>query len=382
MEQNALKWCKKYKNLSLRDKELLTRSIKCLEDNIVASNNKIFKNRKAIVPSKNTYQGVWNWDSAFIALAVSRYDYDLALNQIDFFFEKQDKRGMFPDAILLNNKVYDLTSKPPIFPSVLMVMNKRKKLPNLEYYYQKFVLNEQFWCKYRKAGELFHYDAFTLNKYYYRDCKNESGWDTSVRWDNGAECLWAVDLNCYMVDFYNSLIYFAKQLNLKEDIKVWQTKRRNLIKNIELNLWDNDMQFYCDYDFDKKCSTKILSPAGFMPLTIKIASKEHAEKCYLIAKDEKYFYPLMPTVSYDNNSYSSSDYWRGPSWINTFYYAILGLKNYNYLDLAEKYKNNMLDMCFNEKSGIYEYYDSKTGKGLGAKQFSWSSAFIIEAILS
>ena len=119
-----------------------------------------------------------------------------------------------------------------------------------------------------------------------------------------------------------------------------------------------------------------------MPLTIKIASKEHAEKCYLIAKDEKYFYPLMPTVSYDNNSYSSSDYWRGPSWINTFYYAILGLKNYNYLDLAEKYKNNMLDMCFNEKSGIYEYYDSKTGKGLGAKQFSWSSAFIIEAILS
>ena len=42
----------------------------------------------------------------------------------------------------------------------------------------------------------------------------------------------------------------------------------------------------------------------------------------------------------------------------------------------------MLDMCFNEKSGIYEYYDSKTGKGLGAKQFSWSSAFIIEAILS
>ena len=35
-----------------------------------------------------------------------------------------------------------------------------------------------------------------------------------------------------------------------------------------------------------------------------------------------------------------------------------------------------------EKEIIFEYYDSITGKGLGAKQFAWSAAFIIEFILN
>ena len=42
----------------------------------------------------------------------------------------------------------------------------------------------------------------------------------------------------------------------------------------------------------------------------------------------------------------------------------------------------LLDMCHKETTGIYEYYDSKTGKGVGAKQFGWSAVFIIELILN
>ena len=89
----------------------------------------------------------------------------------------------------------------------------------------------------------------------------------------------------------------------------------------------------------------------------------------------------MPTVSYDNPSYSSGDYWRGPTWLNTAYFALKGLMDYGFKELAEDLREHILNAVYNEKRGIYEYYDSKSGEGLGAFNFGWSAAFIIEFIL-
>ena len=97
-----------------------------MEKNTSVYGRKILKNKKVIIPSIYTYPGIWNWDSAFIALSVSRWDKECALQQIKVFFEMQDDKGMFPDAILLSGKVYNLTSKPPIFPWVLMEIDKRR----------------------------------------------------------------------------------------------------------------------------------------------------------------------------------------------------------------------------------------------------------------
>jgi putative isomerase len=90
----------------------------------------------------------------------------------------------------------------------------------------------------------------------------------------------------------------------------------------------------------------------------------------------------MPTVSYNDPEYSATDYWRGPTWLNTAYYAVKGLKNYGFVELANAYKERILEMCAKEESGIYEYYNSKTGRGLGAYQFGWSAVFIQEFILT
>ena len=39
-------------------------------------------------------------------------------------------------------------------------------------------------------------------------------------------------------------------------------------------------------------------------------------------------------------------------------------------------------MCDADKDGIFENYDSRTGKGLGCPHFSWSCVFINEFILN
>ena len=83
--------------------------------------------------------------------------------------------------------------------------------------------------------------------------------------------------------------------------------------------------------------------------------------------------------SFDNPQYSS-DYWRGPTWLNVAYFAAKGHKNYNFY-VADKIKENILDMCYQNKDGIYENYDSITGRGLCCNHFSWSCVFIIEFIL-
>lgn len=100
-----------------------------------------------------------------------------------------------------------------------------------------------------------------------------------------------------------------------------------------------------------------------------------------LAENPKCFYKGMPTISYSSRHYNSSKYWRGPCWLNTAYFAVRGLYNYGYKKLAQKYIENILGWCSENSDSIYEYYDSETGKGLGAADFGWSSVFIVELIL-
>lgn len=89
----------------------------------------------------------------------------------------------------------------------------------------------------------------------------------------------------------------------------------------------------------------------------------------------------MPTVAYEDPQYESSRYWRGPTWLNTGYFAIKALKDAGFRDLAESMRQTLLDACARNEDHLYEYYDSKTGQGLGARQFGWTAAFVILFIL-
>jgi hypothetical protein len=42
----------------------------------------------------------------------------------------------------------------------------------------------------------------------------------------------------------------------------------------------------------------------------------------------------------------------------------------------------ILDWCSRNRDALHENYDSKSGKGLGAKQFGWTAAFVIEFIMN
>ena len=170
--------------------------------------------------------------------------------------------------------------KPPVLVWVCAIMDRRN--PDNEYLkriYPKFVANAGFWERERGGDKdgLFHYGGKIPNF--------EAGWDDSVRWDKGCGNLWAIDLNCYMVMAYRSLAYMAERLSLPAEKQKWLDKAKALGKHINKTLWSDADGAYMDRDRASGKFSGVLSPASFMPLYVKIATRERAAAMYKLAKD-------------------------------------------------------------------------------------------------
>ncbi len=70
-------------------------------------------------------------------------------------------------------------------------------------------------------------------------------------------------------------------------------------------------------------------------------------------------------------------YWRGPTWVNTAWLTWLGLRGLGYEREAARIATGLTAAV--EREGLREYYDPRTGAGLGAKDFAWS-ALITEMV--
>ena len=383
MKLTKAEWLNLYKDkLSDRDMAILDKAYEVLKTNTIIDKKLPWGEKPVIFPwIKNNFSGIWNWDSAFHAMGASRFDSELAISCIDVFLSYQFENGFLPDVVFTNGNVVDNCSKPPVMAwAVWEVYQRSGEKKFLKRSYERLVKNIDFWERNRCFNGLFFYSSERdIDKNDYEYAKYESGLDNSPRWDTPIVDLWAIDLNCYMVDSYRHLAMMSEVLQINAD---WKEKGEKLSKLIEEKLFSSEHSAYCDVSKKTGKATGVLSPASFMPLFIGIASESHAESMKKIAEDKAKFYPGMPSVSYDHPSYSL-DYWRGPTWINVAYFAIKGLKNYGFQALAEEYKEYILNMVYeNLDKGIFENYDSKERKGLCWHTFSWSAVFVIEFILS
>jgi len=86
-----------------------------------------------------------------------------------------------------------------------------------------------------------------------------------------------------------------------------------------------------------------------------------------------------PSVSAEDPSFSLRDrwlalprrYWRGPTWVNTAWLCWLGLLRLGYEQPADELANRLLNAV--ATNGLREYYHPRTGAGMSAVDFGWSS---------
>lgn len=371
------------KPVSERDKTILDAAYEVLKKNTIHSKNAPWGDVPVVSPWSGPCAGIWNWDSAFHAMTVSRFDTPLAKSCIDAFTAFQLPFGMFPDVIHVDGRICDNYGKPPVLPwATLIVFRRDGDRDFLRRNFDRYVKNASFWEENRCDRGLFYYSAQQHPEAEdYLHPRWESGWDNSPRWDEFPIVdLFAIDLNCYMVLFYRAMAEMAEILGEKR--QDWDAKAKALAGRIEATLFDEARNTYADRNRKNGKFLTVLSPASFMPLYIGTASQERAAAMETLAADPKKFYPGMPTVTYDCPAFSK-DYWRGQTWLNVAFFAVKGLADYGFCKTAGEIREYILSMAYdNLPRGIFENYDSVNRRGLFNNSFSWSAAFLIEFILS
>jgi hypothetical protein len=94
---------------------------------------------------------------------------------------------------------------------------------------------------------------------------------------------------------------------------------------------------------------------------------------------EEFLTPVAPpSVSVGEPSYEPDGgrgpirrYWRGPTWINSAWLVWLGMRRLGYEEEAGRLAAGVIAAAARE--GLREYYDPRSGTGLGAKDFAWSA---------
>lgn len=381
MNQKTEEWLAQVgKNLSDRDKQLTERAAETIEGNIWT--DAVWYPYSCIAPFRSGKDSaLWGWDSAFHAITVSRWDTQLASECLEGFMNYQLPSGAFPDVVSAQGTVETRCSKPPLLAHACeAVYRKTGDKFFLKRAYMRLLQNERYLCENRKYGGMFYYDATDRNDpEYYIWARNDTGLDNSVRWDDYCAEYWPIDLNCFAVMMYRSLRFMAEELRDAERLNEWEQKEQELTRLINESLWNEELCAYTDVNRYTKKKSSVLSPASFMPLYIQIAPDAYADGMNRHAMNRKEFYPGMPTAPYNHPAYLNS-YWRGPTWLNTAYFAAKGLKNYGFA-VADEIKNYILDMVASNDDAIYENYDSIAKKGQYAPHFSWSACFVIEFIL-
>jgi len=147
-------------------------------------------------------------------------------------------------------------------------------------------------------------------------------------------------------------------------------------------LWDEvSGQYYCRNFINHKLIEES-TIATLLPLYAGCITKERAAVLVEMLKKRRFFKANWPAPSVPLNSpyFDPFRYWQGPTWVNTNWLIIDGLKRYGFNEEAATLKDSTLKMVF--KSGCAEYFNPLTGEPAGAKDFSWTAALTIDLLKS
>lgn len=185
--------------------------------------------------------------------------------------------------------------------------------------------------------------------------------------------------NCILAEANTALAMLANEINETLPQNLQQAAKRTLdgIKD----LWDEQDGQYYSRNYLTGELIKAPSINTFFPLITGVATAEQAERLVKLLADKKQYWPSypVPTVSISCPGFDEKRYWQGPTWVNTNWLIIQGLRRYGYNKLAEQLKTKTLALV--SKSGFNEYFSPLDGAPYGIDNFSWTAALTIDLLL-
>lgn len=184
--------------------------------------------------------------------------------------------------------------------------------------------------------------------------------------------------NCIFIRANHHLVDIAKTINQKvpEELQLRMAMTESALEH----LWDAYSSQYYSRNFVTHKLIKEPSIATLLPLYAGCISPERAQQLVGQLERPDRFGPAfpVPTVPIDSNWFNPYGYWQGPTWVNTNWLIIDGLKRMGYADHAAALTESTLELI--EKSGCYEYFNPENGEPAGAPDFSWTAALAIDLL--
>lgn len=184
--------------------------------------------------------------------------------------------------------------------------------------------------------------------------------------------------NCILIRANKCLSEISKVAG-RDLPKQLQTAMVNTEPALE-QLWDESASQYFSRSFVSHKLIEEPTISTLLPLYAGSISKDRAKHLVELLKRQRMFstsWPV-PSVPLNSSSFDPYKYWQGPTWINTNWLIIDGLKRYGYTEEAKVLQGQTLKLV--GKSGMYEYFNPLNGDPAGAPNFSWTAALTIDLL--
>jgi len=176
----------------------------------------------------------------------------------------------------------------------------------------------------------------------------ESGWDFSSRWLDESNQLETIRATKILPVDLNTLLYKVESLlsgwygklgdsELKDKLAAAAEKRSHLIQRY---FWNDEIQFFTDYDFERKKYSKKISLAGVFPVFTEVTSADQAKQVA-----EKLNNTFLKDGGFVTSPVETGEQWDSPNgWAPLQWICYKGLMNYQLLELANEGKKRWLDL--------------------------------------
>lgn len=378
------------KRLSAKEKRLAVKCIVTLMTNWRSASKDILHD--GVFPSVNYqgFYGVWSWDSWKQAAGIATFFPALAKDNIRSMFDYQDEHGMIADCIYADKSENNWRdTKPPLAAwGVWEVFCHSGDTAFVQEMLPRLVRYHEWWYKHRD------HDGNGLCEYGSTDGTRiaaawESGMDNAVRFDSAVMLAnhagaWSlnqesVDLNAYL---YAEKQYLSKLCAVAGVENTYAATAKTLQQLIGDRFYDAQAGFFRDRMLRSPAHVPVDGPEGWIPLWAGLATPVQAEAVQRKMADTSCFntYIPLPTLSYAHPAFDPGDgYWRGPVWLDQFTFGTEGLRKYGYRTLAAALEAKLLNGAEGllQDQPVYENYHPLSGKGLNARNFSWSAAHLL-----
>jgi hypothetical protein len=146
-------------------------------------------------------------------------------------------------------------------------------------------------------------------------------------------------------------------------------------------LWDERRGLFIDEAQPGGARPDVVTWASLAPLALPDLPAEIGRRLIEehLLNEREFLTPVAPpSVAASERGYEPDGghgpirrYWRGPTWVNSAWMVWLGMRRLGYEQEAQRLADGVIGAVASE--GLREYYNPRTGTGLGAKDFAWSA---------